>query len=514
MSNNLVYGKNPQEKIVGVEVADDQAELFIQNDDGTVTSKWVSNRYWILAEKQLDKNFKRLQGDLHYKFGTQFKSRDEFKKMRHIYKNQGDIYSIWNEKESLMVKDGLTMYKGLEPKDISVLSFDIETTGLDENADDAFIICISLTYRDKKSVQKVILRYDEFPDQAALIDTFSACVLRLDPSIILGHNIICYDLKYISAVAERNGTALNLGRDGSDLKWDHPGSKKRFRVDGNRTLEFQNCRIYGREIVDTYFMAQAFDVMRTMESYKLKSMIAQLGLESENRTFYDASKIRENYKDPVEFEKIIAYCRDDSDDPIKLWDRMGPLFFYTGQMVPKSFQEIILGASGSKLNAMMVRAYLQDGHSIPKATEKRSFKGAYSWGKPAMYDNVLKLDVKSMYPGIIMAYKVHDEEKDPKAYLLTLTKVFREKRLEYKRLAAETGLSLYADMDNAAKGILNSFYGFLGAPGINFNSPDCAEFITAKGREILELAITWATGKTFQDLAPEFFEEEVADEAN
>lgn len=512
MSDKLVNGKNNLQGIVSIEPRESDAEIFLQDKEGNITSTIVPNRSWLLSDRAIDKSFKKLEGNLHFKYGRQFDTRTEFKRMRHIWKESGDLYSIWNPTEALMVKDGYCYYKGLEPKDISILSFDIETTGLDENAKDAFVICISVTYRDKKGTQKLFFRYSDYTTQGDMIDHFCSKVYHLNPSIILGHNIISYDLKYLAAAAKRAGTTLLLGRDGSELAWDF--SPKKFRVDGNRTMEFNSCRIYGREIVDTYFMAQAFDVIRTMESYKLKSMIAQLGLESEGRTFYDAATIRDNYKDPVEFEKIIAYCKDDSDDPIKLWDRMGPLFFHMGPMIPKSFQEIILGASGSKLNAMMVRAYLQDGHSIPKATEKRSFQGAHSWGKPAMYDNVLKIDVKSMYPGIIIAYNVYDEEKDPKAYLLQLTKIFREKRLEYKRLAAETGLSLYGDMDNAAKSILNSFYGFLGAPGLNFNSADCAEFITAKGREILELAITWATGKTFQDLAPEFFEEEkIEDEA-
>jgi DNA polymerase I len=507
----LVYGKDQTPGVVSLELTDSGVELFLQDSEGNITSEVRPYRPWILADKAYNKNFVKLKGNLHYCYGQQFENISEMRKQSYFYKKKDyDIYQIYNSKENVMAKDGISYFKGLEPKDLSVLSFDIETTGLDPNAPDAFVICISATYRDKKGTQKFFFNYNDFEEnQGAMIYSFCALVRKMDPTIILGHNIIPYDLVYLQAIADRENVKLLLGRDGSSIKWET--YKKKFRVDGNRDLEFNNCSIYGREIVDTYFMAQAFDVSRNMESYKLKPMIKQLGLESENRTYYDADKIRHNYKDPVEFEKIIAYCRDDSDDPIKLWDRMGSLYFYTAQMVPKSFQEIILGASGSKINSMLVRSYLQDAHSIPKTTEVRKYDGAISFAIPGIYSNCFKIDLAALYPSIMIEYEVFDIDKDPKGHLLQLVKTFRANRLEYKRLAKETGLQIWNDMDNAAKGILNSFYGFLGASGLNFNSLECVAFIAAKGAEILKYTIEYFGGISFDEFKkqhPESFDEE------
>jgi DNA polymerase elongation subunit (family B) len=154
---------------------------------------------------------------------------------------------------------------------------------------------------------------------------------------------------------------------------------------------------------------------------------------------------------------------------------------------------------------------LQDKHSIPKADEVRPYQGALSWGNPGIYKHVFKVDCQSMYPSIIINYSVYNKEKDPNGYLLELVKIFREKRLEYKKLAAETNDSYWKQMDTTAKGYLNSFYGFYGAAGLNFNSFDCADFITSKGREILSKAIVWATSKDFKDLAPEYFDKDTSD---
>jgi DNA polymerase elongation subunit (family B) len=49
-----------------------------------------------------------------------------------------------------------------------------------------------------------------------------------------------------------------------------------------------------------------------------------------------------------------------------------------------------------------------------------------------------------------------------------------------------------------AKAIANSCYGFLSTSGLNYNAPEQASFITAKGRELLVMTIKWATGQELQ----------------
>lgn len=492
--DKLINGKANVEKIVSIEINESSAELFVQENDGSITSKFVPNRFWILSNRKLNGGAKKLSGDLHYKYGYQFSEKEEFLKFRNIQKNKKeDVYSIYNNKEALQIKDGYTYYKGLQPKDVSVLSFDIESTGLDASARDAFIVLISTTYRDSRGVvTKKIFCHDEYQNQAVLLDYFTAHVRKMNPSIIVGHNIVPFDLHYLNVIAKKNNTRLMLGRDGSEIRFNSYDSK--FRVDGNRDLEFKNCYIYGREIVDTYFVAQKFDVSRNFSSYGLKPLIKELGKEKEGRVFYDASQIRVNYKDPVEFAKIKAYAVDDSDDSLTIWDTMGGVFFHLAPIIPKPFQDIIFTASGSQINALMTRAYLQDGHSIPKADEAKKFEGAISFAVPGIYENCFKIDLTALYPSIMVEYEVYDEDKDPNGYLLQLVKTFREKRMYYKKLAKDTKEQIYTDMDNCYKGIVNSFYGFCGAPGLLFNSLKCAEFITRTGREILLYTIKWASG--------------------
>jgi len=483
--DKLIYGKSQIEFITSIEVQDDKALLFRELPDGTVDTLEVSNRFWALAPYNMG-GYSRLKGDLHYKFGKQFSTEEEFLKYRkENYKR--DIFTIRNSKESLMVKDGYTYFKGMKPTDISVLSFDIEGLGLnlDENSG---VPLISNTFRRNGVITRKLFCYDEYDNMGDMIEDWCNWVREVNPSVLTGHNVFGYDLPYLEHVASMYKKSLKLGRDGSPMQIQEYESK--FRIDGAKDLHYHKCHIFGREIVDTMFLAYKYDVGRKYESYGLKKIIEQEGLTKENRVFYDASKIRHNYKIKEEWEKIKVYCEDDSDDALALYDLMVPPFFYMTQTVAKPFQMIFESASGSQINTVMMRSYLQDGHSLPKASEAEEYEGAISIGNPGIYRNVFKGDVASLYPSIMIQYDVYDEAKDPNQYFSKLVKTFTERRLHHKALAKTD--KYHDDMQAAFKIFINSCYGFLGTPGLLFNSPANAAFVTRKGREILTMAIEWS----------------------
>lgn len=495
-NNRLLFGKNNIQNIVSIEPNDEFTQVFIE-ENGSITETYVPNRYWILARDKLDSNWIRMKGDLHYKWGRQFKTRKDYLSCRGVYKRE-DIYSIFDAKESIMVKDGMTYFKNMHPEDVSVLSFDIETTTLNPKEDNARILLISLTYRNKKSntLAKRLFAYDEYKSQGEMIDAFCVTVRNFNPSVIIGHNIMGFDLPYLKTIAEKENLTLDLGRDGSAAQFDSYESQ--FRKESNQFIKYNKCKIYGREIVDTLFLSIKHDMAsRKYANYGLKTIIKQEGLEKANRVFYDASLIRHKYRDQQEWEKIKEYCKDDADDALALYDLMCPPFFYMTQSIPKSFQSIIESASGSQLNSLMNRSYLQEGHSLPKTSEQKEFEGAISEGIPGIYKNVHKVDVSSLYPSIILQYNVYDRQKDPNGNFLNMVRSFTETRLKYKGLLKQTGDKKYDALQGAFKILINSAYGFMGAPGLNFNSPMNAAFITKSGREILMKAIEWCQNKGF-----------------
>jgi DNA polymerase, archaea type len=498
-TKDIIFGKDKTLGVVCVEPKDDHCVLFIQNNNGEIVEKNVENKQWILYTEKYSDKMLELSGNQPYKYLMEYSNKDKYADViKSSREKQYDLYTMRNVKESFLTRYGVTYYKGLKVKDVSVLSFDTEHTfGIGDKLNrSGKLLLISNTYRSSKGdIVKKLFSFDEFQTEKDMLNAWCIWVKSVDPSIIIGHNIFGHDFKILDFAATRARINLNLGRDGSKLTFDKFKSFK--RKDGSQSYEFKNPNIYGRELVDTFFLALTFDVGRVYESYSLKQIIKQEGLEKKDRTHYDASQIYKNYTIPEEWKKIKEYAKDDADDPLSLFDLMIPSLFYSTQSIPRSLQHVVNSASGGQINAMMVRAYLQQNHSISKASDSYKFKGAISFGVPGIHRNVLRFDVASLYPSIIRQYKIFPEKKDEKKIFLEMVEYFTIERLKNKKTAKDTGDRYYEELQQAQKILINSMYGFMGAGKLNYNHPDGANEVTRYGREILKKAILWATGNEY-----------------
>jgi DNA polymerase I len=489
---SLIYGKNTIEGIVAAEAVNDKIVLFIETKDG-IETKHLDNKSWILSSKNYGESFKRLKGNQHYKWIKLYNTLESFDAARRG-KGQYDIYTIHNAIESNMISQGFTLFKGLKLEDVSVLSFDIETDGLVHHSEST-IYLITNTYRKGNKVIRKLFDFKSFDSQKEMLESWVKWVQEINPSVLIGHNIYGYDLPYIAHCASLSGAKLELGRDLSDLWFN--SYESRFRKDATQFYTYHKPNVMGRQVIDTQFLAIKYDIGRKYESYGLKAIIKHEDLEIKDRQFFEAGSIKKHVNNPEQWAKIKKYAEQDADDALKLYDLMIPSFFYLNQYIPKTFESMINQATGSQINSFMVRAYLQEGNSIPKADERADFEGAISLGNPGIYKNVFKVDVASLYPSIILQYSVYDSKKDPEAKFLKMIDYFTKQRLEEKRIAKETGDRYFKDLEQSKKIVINSGYGFMGAEGLNFNSPENASFITRKGREILQTCIDWCNNKGF-----------------
>ncbi len=485
--NNLIFGKSSQKNIVSCGIKDGLLELFLEVN-GIITSKFEKIRYYILSPRQIDYTWKPLQGNLHYKYIKTYDNEKSYFIERRKYQKE-DLFYISDPKEAALVFGGNTYFKGMKVQDVSALFFDIESLGLQKN-EDSKVLIIANTFVKNGNITRKMFCYDEYSSEAEFFEAWTKWVREMNPSVISGHNIFGYDLPYLQHCAEKSGTTLALGRDGSDLYISKRESL--FRKDGSQDYKYCRSYIYGREIVDTMFVSYHFDFARKYENYSLKGIIKQEGLEQPGRVFYDAANISQNYKIPAEWEQIKKYAEFDADDAYSLYKLMIAAYFYLNQTIPKTFQQINYSASGSQINAFLIRSYLQNFHSIPKATMGQAFEGAISMGNPGKYKNVFKIDVASLYPSIMLNYDIYDKEKDPQGHFIKMVDYFTTERLNNKSLAKTTGDRYYKELEQAQKIIINSAYGMLGAHGLLFNSPRNAELVTKYGREILQKALDFA----------------------
>lgn len=490
-SNDLIFGKNKLENIVSVEPCHNGLIVFMETN-GELKYEVIENKYWILTNQIVSSRQRELKGDQYYKYIAEFETLEEKMNVRKLLKSNGvEYWDIFNPKEASLLYNGVTYFKGLTPKDVSVLSWDIETVGFLE-AKETKVLLISNTFRKNGIILKKLFAYDEYKNQKQMVDAWCDWVREIDPSIILGHNLFGFDFQYMQKVAKLNKTYLRLGRDNSTTKFDPYTTS--YRVDGNMSIDFYNANIFGREIVDTMFLARKYDFAKKYVSYGLKPIIEHEGLVKEGRQFYDAGDIRKNYTNPTEWEKIKAYAIDDADDALSLYDLMIPSYFYVTQSVSKSFQSMINSATGSQINNVLIRSYLQNNHSIAKASEITAIKGGISFAVPGIYKFLKKIDIKSCYPSQILRFKLYDKEKDPCANFYNMVYYFTHQRFEYKKKYKETGDQYWKDLDAAAKVFINSAYGVCTTPGLNYNAETIGAKITEESRKVIDQSLKWASG--------------------
>lgn len=515
-ANDLIFGKDKTRNVVSVEVKDGQVFIYSETSE-CVKLETRPFKYWIMSNLRPQGIYTQMDGDLHFKYLKEFDTEKEWKEaLSRLWKAQADKYCCYDQREAFMVKEGLTYFKGMKVSDVSILSFDIETVGINPDAPDAKVLLISNTLRIGDQITRKLFALDEFKNELSMLQSWCNWVREVDPTILLGHNIYAFDLKFLQTRIkncgvtqvgiERNTDGLKLGRDDSIMEISDKVSQ--FRYDGSQQYDYHKINIFGREIVDTFFLSMKYDVGREFPSYGLKPLIKHLGYERQGRIKWDFEKHKPKDffgKDKELTQKFKEYCIDDSDDALKLYDKMIPSYFYTNTNIPISFQQLLLTATGKWINSFLIRGYIGVDHSIPKPTEATiKVYGGLSHGIPGVYKNVVKVDVRSMYPSIIRHFKIKPQGKDPLDFFVTMVDYFTVRRFDLKAKFDETKDKFYDDLQGACKIFINSAFGTLGTSGLHFNDQEMADKITGIGRQIIRKVIRWATGNDIDKYLPEY----------
>lgn len=494
MNDPIIFGQDPTERVVSIEVHGTKVQIFQQNKDGGVLSHERDFFPWLLSSKKEDFGFEPLIGSSFYKYKKTYYNAELYEQEKKDYKN---CFTIWNEKEQYLISSGMTYFKNMQVSEISVLSVDIETIGL-LNQVEKQVLVIGNTLRKGGKIEQKLFSIDEYHSEKELLLAWAEWVYEVNPSIIIGFNFYRFDLPYLLACAENHHIDLNIGRNNSNMQIRDINKKAdKFKIPSGQHLEFYPVKVYGRELIDVLFLSYLYDYKKNYDNYQLKTIAKIEGLSADNRQEYDANTIKDNWNILSERIKIKKYCLDDSFETLQLFDLMIPSYVYISQSVPKTFSNIVNKSTGSQVNSLMMRAYLNDGYSIPRASEVKEYEGAYNFAQAGIYDNVLKVDLISVYPSIMRQFNLYDPKKDPNKYFLYLLNYFTEERLKNKNLYKQGSIGHFA-LEQSQKVLINSFYGFLATPGLNFNSPAIAEIVTEKGREILNIGLDWTKIQDFE----------------
>lgn len=485
--DTVLYGADPTERVVAVEpdLSASTVTLFTRGQDGVVSRSTRQFVPWLLT--QADHHFPGSQ--TRKLIGSGYGWRIDFHESgwqgytaarRALNDEHAGVVAYSNATRQFLSDSGITLFKGMAFDDLLHMQIDIETSSLDPRAPGARIFMIATS--DNAGHSEVLADRDE----KTIIERMIAMVRECDPDVIEGHNFFGFDLPYIAARCAALGIACRLGRD--DNAPLTTGAPRNVSIGAN-TRSITPYYIHGRHIIDTYLAVQRFDVAKgQITSYGLKECARVYKIAPLDRVYIEGDKIAEMFEtDP---QTVAKYASQDVEETRLLAALVSPIEFYQAQMTPESYQGVALMGTGEKINSLLVREYLRQDLAIPQQQYSTGFGGGYTEVRlTGVIAPVVKADVESLYPSIMLTRRIKPESDSLDIFLPMLAELTQRRlaaKAEARRHPAGSREQSYWDgLQNSFKILINSFYGYIGGP-FYFNDYKAADMVTETGRQIVK----------------------------
>ena len=512
--NPILFGKDDEERIVGIhQLSDSKVRLYFRADNSITHRDEEFFPFFFLSENALLEGFRpvneekfwliKLQGGNFYRFLAIFKSQQNYRnaldhvasKSRPSSEDENDsgysnnlTYSRGDAVTQYLLQTGKTLFKGMMFEELYRIQVDIETyykpeknTRSKVSIGSDPIIIVSLC--DNRGWEHIISTKKQ--SEKELLEELVKIIQLKDPDVIEGHNIFSFDLSYIQRRCELLGVEFRIGRDGS-VPRSYPASI-RF---AERSLDYPFFDIAGRHVVDTYFLVQNYDVAkRSMPGYGLKVAAKFFGFASHDRTYVEYSEIADLWE--TNPERLLAYALDDVRETEKIAALLSGSNFHMTRMMPYTYAQTSRMGPAAKIEALFVREYLKEKHSLPKPETGQQHMGGFTEVfLKGILGPVVYADVESLYPSIMLSYNICPKSDERRIFPQVLTDL-KNLRFAAKKRATEEkekGNKALADnydaMQSSFKVLINAMYGYLGFSIGIFNDYEEADRVTTTGQEI------------------------------
>lgn len=392
--------------------------------------------------------------------------------------------------EQFLMQSGKVYFRDLEYADLHRLQFDLETTALTPHEGRIFLVAV----RDSRGFEQV-LEAPRAEDEAPLLAELCALIRERDPDVLENHNLLGFDLPFLSDRAAQLGVPLLLGRRPGPLplrRYEEGGGGG-----GRRRTRFH---VAGRELIDTLDAVRRHDfVVRDLPSHGLKAVAQAFGVARPDRVYIPGAMIARTYQnDP---ERVRRYALDDVAEVDALSQRLlGPAFALAA-MTPRPYERVAsAGPAMGILEPMLVRAYLRQGAALPASpTSREGSNNRHAGGAAYLFatgvaQQVVKADIASLYPSLMRLYNI-GPACDPLGVLVRLVDRLTDLRLHHKSAARTVAADSleggrHHALQAAMKLVINSAYGYMGAGTMAlFGDPHAADEVTRRGREVLDKVV-------------------------
>jgi len=500
---DILFGFDKRTCIVAVEPAGHFMRVFFRTKEGVHFHDEPFHPFILVTDLSLISSchvpcsVRKLEGEGEFRFQLLFDSWGDCSAAKDFLVSKAGSgaaapYLFYSDlSHQFLLSTGTTLFKGMELDQLHVLTMDIETYCADgyrfSNPDRKEDRIISIACKNSHGAETV-LRGNQLDERAMLLE-LNAIIQKADPDVIVGHNIFRFDLEYIRKRAARHGVSLNWGRNGAE---PHITANSRWNI-AEKAIDFPRWDIYGRQIIDTYFLVQHYDIaQRALPSHGLKQVARHFGVAAAERVYLEGNQISGQFEDDPEL--LYRYNLDDVRETESIFKILGYPWFLQTRIFPYSFQNCPLRGIATRINSLFVREYLHKGQAIPARTEETMpFEGGYTeLVHQGISGPIVHCDVASLYPSLMLTYRLQPQ-KDSLGLFLPMLAELRRFRLEAKQAASESkeqeDRQYFEALQQVFKVLINSFFGYLGTALHNFSDPAAAAEVTRLGRVTIKTMI-------------------------
>ncbi|MDT6964658.1 DNA polymerase II [Cupriavidus sp. SZY C1] len=328
------------------------------------------------------------------------------------------------------------------------------------------------------------------PTRQTLLEALNDWLARHDPDAIIGWNLVQFDLRVLREHARQYQMPLRLGRGGAEMEWREHNRQQHY---------FAGAA--GRLVID------GIEALRSA-TWSFPSF----SLESVAQALLGEGKAIDNPYDRMdEIDRMFAqdkpalarYNLRDCELVTRIFEKTELLRFLLERATVTGLPADRSGGSVAAFTHLYMPLMHRQGYVAPNLGDKApeaSPGGFVMDSRPGLYESVLVLDYKSLYPSIIRTFLIdpiglveglaHPDDADS-------VPGFRGARFSRTRHCLPAIVSRVwqgreaakrdgnKPLSQALKIIMNAFYGVLGSSGCRFFDPRLASSITMRGHEIM-----------------------------
>src|SRR5213594_1893872 len=486
--NALLFGADSTPRIVAIELGETgTVKVYRREKGGSTTTDVEPFQPFVWADSDvvdLGIEAEKLKGDLKFGWLITVDSWKELIALRNGFKSAGrDFFAFTDPVQHYLTATGRTLFKDLALEELKRMQLEVL-------ANDEHIMSIALSDNNRWEELIVVDPNNLEESERNALKRLTAIIKERDPDVIEGHDLFRVHLPLLVAHSKKLKTKLDWGRSGGFLR----SRPSRLQI-AEKTIDYPKFTIDGRHFVDTFLLAQFYDVgMRSLAGFERTDVARHFDLcDSEQTSALTGKELERAYLENSETFRRRALCG--VRETRALSDLLSPSYFIQAQIFPYNYQDVIVRGNATRINALFLREYSRQRHSIPELPIPRAFEGGYT---DIFFTGVARdlwhCDIASLYPSVMLQFECFPATDQVQIFRHLLTDV-RTFRLEAKaKMRAEQDPSKQHHLQalqNTFKILLNSFYGYLGFAHGHFADFDAAARVTQIGRDLLKKMIDW-----------------------